>query len=192
MKRLFTSPIRRERMILTRTPHPLLLLRRAGSTFRLERLAALPGYVNGGADLEKHGTEDRSQGRPRLSPVIYKDLFILDCDGTDFQFIAALDKNTGKLVWKTKRSFDLASLQWDLRKAYCTPTVVSIDGRDQLVDVGAQRAYGYDPTDGRELWHVDLPGFSDAPRPVIHDGIAYISTGFMKAELWACGWITRA
>jgi outer membrane protein assembly factor BamB len=127
---------------------------------------------------------DHKEG-PGSSPILYNDLFILDCDGTDLDYIAALDKKTGQIRWKTNRSYDLAKLRWDLRKAYCMPTVVNIGGKDLLIDVGAYRLYGYNPLAGRELWHIDLPGFSNAPRPVYRDGVAYVCTGFMKAELWA-------
>ena len=67
---------------------------------------------------------------PGSSPVIYKNLLILTMDGVDFQYLIALDKATGKTVWKTDRSTkwdDIAPggkirAGGDLRKAYTTPT----------------------------------------------------------------------
>lgn len=127
---------------------------------------------------------DHKEG-PGSSPILYKNLFILDCDGIDVQYIAALDKQTGRIVWKVKRSYDLARLHFETRKAYCTPIIIQIDGQDWLISVGAKRIYCYDPADGRELWYCDHPGFSVAPRPVFGHGMIYIATGYMKAELFA-------
>lgn len=122
---------------------------------------------------------------PGSSPVVYKDLFVLHCDGMDVQYVAALDKQTGKLRWKAPRSKDFSSTGPDLRKAYNIPLVLTVGGKDILISVGAKRAYAYDPADGREVWTVDLPGFSNVPRPVYGDGVVYLSTGYMQPELWA-------
>ena len=127
---------------------------------------------------------DHKEG-PGSSPILYKDLLILDCDGIDVQYIAALDKRTGKLAWKTPRSYALAKVHFEMRKAYCTPTLIQIDGKDRLISVGAKRMYCYDPADGKELWFCDIPGFSVTPRPVIGHGLAFIGTGYMKPELHA-------
>lgn len=127
---------------------------------------------------------DHKEG-PGSSPILYKNLFVLHCDGTDLQYVAALDKNTGKLVWKTDRTTDFGTRPGDLRKAYNIPLVVDEDGHDVMISVGAYRAFGYDPNDGRELWSVGIPGFSVVPRPLYADGVVYICTGFMKPELWA-------
>jgi outer membrane protein assembly factor BamB len=124
---------------------------------------------------------------PGSSPIIYKDLFVLHCDGMDVQYIVALDKKTGKLAWKTNRTFDFerVNIRGDLRKAYCTPLIVNIDGSDQIISVASHRVYSYDPNTGSELWHFDIPGFSNAPLPIYSNGLLYINTGYMKAELWA-------
>src|SRR4030095_3059031 len=44
------------------------------------------------------------------SPIIWGDLLIMNFDGSDFQYIVALDKKTGKTVWKTDRSVDFKDL----------------------------------------------------------------------------------
>ena len=54
-----------------------------------------------------------------------------------------------------------------------------------MISAGAKAAYGYDPRTGEELWRVQYPDWSVAPRPVYADGIAYIVTGLTKRELWA-------
>lgn len=118
------------------------------------------------------------------SPILYRDLYILNCDGGDVRYVAALNKLTGKLTWKTNRS-DPVDRVPDLRKAYSVPQIINIDGRDQLVSVGAFRVSAYEPLTGRELWWCDLPGWSNVPRPIFGHGLIYVGTGYNKAELWA-------
>ena len=127
---------------------------------------------------------DHKEG-PGSSPVIYKDLFLLHCDGTDVQYVAALDKHTGKLAWKTPRTTDFGNRPGDLRKAYDIPLLVTENGQDRIISVGAYRVFCYDPNDGREIWSCVTPGFSVVPRPVYADGVVYVCTGFMTPELWA-------
>ena len=130
---------------------------------------------------------DHDKNGPGSSPLLYGDLLILTCDGTEQQFLAALDKNTGDVKWKTPRSNakELAAKNFHLRKAYHTPELIQVAGRDQLITVGASRVSGVEPLTGREIWAVDIPGFSNVPRPVFGDGLLFIATGYMKPELWA-------
>lgn len=127
---------------------------------------------------------DHKEG-PGSSPVLYKDMFLLHCDGTDVQFVAALDKNTGKLAWKTPRATDYRNRPGDLRKAYNIPLIVTDSGRDLMISVSAYRVSGIDPADGKELWWCTTPGFSTVPYPVYSNGVVYVCTGFMTPELWA-------
>jgi outer membrane protein assembly factor BamB len=119
------------------------------------------------------------------SPVIYGDLLVLVCDGIDKQFVIALDRKTGKDVWKTDRPAIRAE-DGQLRKAYSTPLVIRHDGKDQLVVPGAQWFVSYEPLTGQEIWRVDHgDGFSNVPRPVYGDGTVYLCTGYGVPELWA-------
>ena len=38
------------------------------------------------------------------TPILFEDFMILTCDGTDSQFVVALNKRTGKVEWKTIRT----------------------------------------------------------------------------------------
>ncbi len=130
---------------------------------------------------------------PGSSPVLVGDLLILTMDGVDVQYLVALDKNTGKTVWKTDRSAVWNDLdangrptdEGDLRKAYSTPLLVQVAGKLQLLSAGAKAAYSYDPATGRELWKVRHTGYSVAVRPVFGAGLAFLSSGFGKTELFA-------
>src|SRR5262249_51850779 len=113
------------------------------------------------------------------SPVLYGDLLIVSCDGSDTAFVAAIEKSTGKIRWKTPRRqpFD---------QAYTTPLVIRVGERDELVSVGAYRAAAYDPLSGKEIWRVSYAdGFSNVPRPVFGRGLVFIATGFQQPLLLA-------
>lgn len=113
------------------------------------------------------------------SPVLYGDLLIVSCDGSDTAFVVALDKRTGKIVWKTPR-------RQPADQAYTTPLVIRVGDLDQVVSVGAYRAAAYDPRSGREIWWVGYgDGFSNVPRPVYGHGLVYIATGFQQPSLLA-------
>jgi outer membrane protein assembly factor BamB len=128
------------------------------------------------------------------SPILYKDLLIMNFDGSDHQFVVALDKKTGKTAWQTKRSVDFQDLgpegepqaEGDFRKAFATPHVASIDGRDVLLSSGAKAHYAYDPLTGKELWRVEERGqHSASTRPVLGHGLIFFPTGFSKGQLLA-------
>lgn len=122
---------------------------------------------------------------PGSSPIIYHDLLIFNCDGMDVQYVVALDKHTGKIAWKTNRSVK-PDARIDRRKAFCTPLVVPIHGRDVLISPGAGAVIAYEPSSGQELWKVSYaPGYSNVPRPVYGHDLIFIGTGYDKAQLWA-------
>src|SRR5262245_57154609 len=113
------------------------------------------------------------------SPILYGDLLIVSCDGSDSAFVVALDKRTGKQRWRTWRR-----QPWD--QAYSTPLLIRVAERDELVSVGAYRAAAYDPSTGKEIWRVNYAdGFSNVPRPVFGHGLVYIATGFQEPSLLA-------
>jgi outer membrane protein assembly factor BamB len=113
------------------------------------------------------------------SPIVYQDLLIFSCDGSDDAFVVALDKQTGKVKWRTRRRLPAD-------QAYTTPLAIRVGDRDQIVSVGAYRAAAYDPVSGREIWRVSYQdGFSNVPRPVYGHGLVYIATGFQEPSLLA-------
>ncbi|WP_417851902.1 PQQ-binding-like beta-propeller repeat protein [Thalassoglobus sp.] len=123
---------------------------------------------------------------PGSSPFIYKNLLILICDGVDKQYVMALDKTTGETVWKTDRP-EMDAPDGNRKKSFDTPIYVKDRlGREQLICMGSQWVVAYEPKTGNEIWKVSHgKGFSVVPRPVVGNGMVYISTGFGKAQLWA-------
>jgi hypothetical protein len=114
---------------------------------------------------------------PAGSPIVFENLLILVCDGTDVQYITALDKKTGDEVWKTTR---------DGAMAYSTPLLVDVEGKKQLISTGGEWAMGYEPKTGKEIWRFRYPkGYSNVPRPVYGNGIVYLCSGYDKPWLYA-------
>lgn len=122
---------------------------------------------------------------PGSSPVLFGDLLILTFDGIDQQFLTALDKRTGETVWRTDRSTDFKDLdpdgnprlEGDYRKAYATPGLAEVDGRTQVVSVGARAAFGYDALTGKEIWTVEHEDYNAAIRPLFLPSLVILNTG---------------
>jgi outer membrane protein assembly factor BamB len=120
---------------------------------------------------------DNGQHGPGGSPVLYDNLLIVSCDGLDTQYVVALDKTTGKIKWKKLR---------EGYQAYTTPLVVRLCSGDQVISPGAFRTIAYEPRTGKEIWQVRYgEGFSNVPRPVYGNGLAFICTGFQEPSLLA-------
>jgi outer membrane protein assembly factor BamB len=128
------------------------------------------------------------------SPLIFRDLLVLHFDGSDRQYVVALDKHTGKTVWKTDRSVDFhdrdpdtgrPKTDGDFRKAFSTPAIAPVHGKPVLVSLGSMALYGYEPETGKELWRVESIGsHSGSARPVVGQGLVYSMIGY-TAGLWA-------
>jgi outer membrane protein assembly factor BamB len=122
---------------------------------------------------------------PASSPILSGDFLVFHVDGRDVQYVIALHKQTGKTAWKTKRSAELEKVPVFKRKAYCTPTLMPRGDQQQLISVGGQCLYSYDPRDGKELWKVRHRGWSIAPRPVHGLGLVFVIIDRDRPELWA-------
>lgn len=122
---------------------------------------------------------------PGSSPVLWEHLLIVHCDGTDAQYVIAMDKNTGQTAWKTPRTADLTGLADDTHKASSTPVRVGVGDRTQLLSIGAHAVMGYEPRTGREVWKAGFKGYSNVSRPVSDGEIAVVSTGYDLPQLVA-------
>ncbi len=121
---------------------------------------------------------------PGSSPILWQDMLILPCDGVDQQFVVALNKHTGKTLWKTPRP--KIDAEGKHRRAFSTPLVIELAGREQVIVPAAQWVCSYDPASGDELWRVNFgDGHATIPRPVFRDDLVYICTGYLKPQLWA-------
>ena len=103
-------------------------------------------------------------------PVLYKDLVIVNGDHDGDSYILALNKNTGKTVWKTKRSYGIRS--------YCTPIIREIDGRTQMVFSGSKHIISLNPDTGDVHWVVEGPTEQFVASMVYDGELFYMCAGY--------------
>jgi outer membrane protein assembly factor BamB len=103
------------------------------------------------------------------SPIIYKNLVIIQCDRSKDSFIAAYDLGTGKQLWSTPR---------DELPGWATPTIVDGPIRVELVTNGTKYARGYDPLTGKELWRLGPNSEITVPTPIAAQGLIFIASGY--------------
>jgi outer membrane protein assembly factor BamB len=116
------------------------------------------------------------------SPILFEGLLIMHFDGSDVQYLVALDKQTGKTVWRTDRSVDFQDVGPDGK----VQAVVSAGGQPVLVSPGSKATYGYDPRTGKELWRmVDRSAHSPSTRPLVGHGLVFYQTGWGAGSLVA-------
>jgi outer membrane protein assembly factor BamB len=114
------------------------------------------------------------------SPIRVDNRLIFSVDGGDKQFVAALDCDSGKVLWKTDRKSEAAQ-----RFSFSTPLLVTVAGKQQIVSCGSDVVTAYDPADGKELWRVKYDGYSQIPRPVEGHGMIFLSSGYNSPTLMA-------
>jgi outer membrane protein assembly factor BamB len=114
---------------------------------------------------------------PGSSPILYENLLIVAFDGFDQQYVVALDKATGKTVWKKDRDIDYGTTNGDLKKAFATATVVEVNGQAQVICPSAGATIAYEPRTGQEIWRVQHGGMNVAAPPQVGHGKVFLCTG---------------
>lgn len=115
------------------------------------------------------------------SPIIVDDLLIFSSEGERDPFVAALDKATGSIRWKTARVTPA-----NKKFSFSTPLLITVAGQKQVISPGSGAVCAYDPKDGRELWRVRYgQGYSVIPRPVFGHGMIFIGTGYDSPSIYA-------
>ena len=120
------------------------------------------------AQLGNLGTVGMGTG---TSPILFENLVIVQCDEENgaSSFIVALDKKTGKEVWKTPRKVQVS---------WSTPLLVKTATRAELITSGTEFLISYDPATGKELWRHKGLESNAIPSPVANNEMAFLIAGF--------------
>jgi outer membrane protein assembly factor BamB len=103
------------------------------------------------------------------SPILYQDKLLLVSDNEDKSFLIALDKKTGRELWKVER---------DEKSNWATPFVWENDQRVEIITCGTKRVRSYG-LDGTLLWELAGMSVIVIPTPSAHNGLLYISAGYI-------------
>ena len=115
------------------------------------------------------------------SPILVGDTLIFSTDGTDKQLVIGLDKKTGKQAWATPRNLKVVQ-----PFSFSTPTLIIVNGQQQVISPGSGVVMALDPKSGKEIWRVNYQGgYSVIPKPVYADGMVYVCTGYNTPQLMA-------
>src|SRR5207237_624092 len=111
------------------------------------------------------------------SPILVGDLVIQNCDAEEEAFLIALDKRTGKQVWRTPR--DVPE-----RGGWSTPVLVKSGGRAELVLNGAKAVTAYDPATGKPLWFCKSFNGRGEPTATPGHGLLFMVNG-LQGDFYA-------
>jgi outer membrane protein assembly factor BamB len=110
------------------------------------------------------------------SPALDGDTVVVLWDHEGDDFIVALDRRTGKERWRQPR---------DEPTGWCTPLIVSHQGRKVVVVNGTNRVRAYDLANGEPLWECAGQTANAIPTPVSGEGVVYVTSGFRGSALQA-------
>lgn len=173
------------------TPTPVVEETRVFVSFGSQGLACL-NRVSGEVIWSRRDLRVYQPVRQGSSPIADDKHIYVPFDGTDRQFVVALNKDTGETAWCTDRD---VSTEWDAKlsggekprdnkKSFATPHLIEVDGQRQLIAPAAEATIAYHPDTGRELWRVLHPGgFNVAARPVHAHGLVYVFTSGITGYL---------
>ncbi len=111
------------------------------------------------------------------SPVLFEDKVIVNGDHDGDAYIVALDKATGRTVWKTERE--------NKTRSYVTPIIRQIDGRTQMILSGSKCVASYDPHDGSRHWIIDGPTEQFVASMVYNGELLFLTAGFPELHMLA-------
>jgi outer membrane protein assembly factor BamB len=109
------------------------------------------------------------------SPILYRDLVILNGDQDSLAYLVAYEKTTGKERWRVDRP--------NRTRSYCVPIIVETGGKTQMVLSGNKCVASYDPATGKQHWLINGPTEQYVASLVHEDGIFFLTTGFPEYHL---------
>lgn len=106
---------------------------------------------------------------PAASPVLHKERLYIVNDNEEHSFVVALDKKTGKDVWRVDRPE---------KSNWATPFIWENEQRTELITPGTGKVRSYD-LDGKPLWELGGMSFITIPTPVAGHGLLFVSSGYV-------------
>lgn len=104
------------------------------------------------------------------SPVVYKNVLVVNWDHEGKDFVVGIDTRTGKEVWR--------NTDRDEPTSWATPLVVQAEGKPQVVVSATNRVRSYDLESGKQVWETGGMTANVIPSPVAANGIVYVTSGF--------------
>ena len=111
------------------------------------------------------------------SPVLFEQLVILNGDHDGNAYLVALERATGKTVWKTPRE--------NKTRSYSVPIIREFDGRTQMMLSGSLCVASYDPRTGKRHWIVDGPTEQYVASLVANGELVFLTAGFPEFHIMA-------
>lgn len=130
------------------------------------------------------------------SPILHGDLAILWCGPGERQFLLAVNKKTGKEVWRHDEPGGNSG-RGDAKKwagSWSTPIIVPVGKAEHLIVPVPGALKGFDPATGKELWSCSGLGKLSYASPVHAGGIVVAMAGYHGPALlssWAALAISR-
>jgi outer membrane protein assembly factor BamB len=183
------TPTRKENKNSFASPTPITDGERVYVVFADGTLAALA--FDGSIAWTNHDVKFYSKHGLGASPRLDGERLLMPFDGSspgddkeigwkkpwDKSFLLALDKQTGKALWKGERGLS--------RIAHVTPNVLRANGQTQIISGAGDVVQGFEPETGKRIWSVYSQGEGVTPSVVIGDGLIFTASGFEKPTIRA-------
>jgi len=135
-------------------------------------------------DMDGNQKWSRDLGKMRIvmsfgegsSPALAGNALVVVMDHEGDSFIYALNKETGKTIWKKAR---------DERTSWATPVAVEVDGKMQVIVGATNRVRNYDAATGNVVWECGGQTRNVIPSPVIGFSMVFCTSGFRGSALQA-------
>ncbi len=110
------------------------------------------------------------------TPMLHGDVLLMPWDHEEQSFVVALDKKTGRELWRANR---------DEPTAWSTPVAAEVNGRTQAIVSASNRVRGYDLATGNVVWECGGMTLNVIPTPIVWGDLAIVTSGFRGAAALA-------
>ena len=125
---------------------------------------------------------DHMQG-PASSPIINDNTVFIHLEGVENPYVVALDKRTGKTIWKSVRPAEIYDpLEPVYRKSYQTPIVIKAAGRELLISNSSYMCFAHDVKTGEVIWTFEYGYDSTVSQPLFWNGLVFVNSGWIKID----------